>query len=63
MIGGTILILFFILSIFCVISLIYKALLFRYDKTKSYIKTITEFNIGSKGTLHYILNNVYLTCK
>lgn len=28
-----------------------------YNKTKSYKKTMSKFNISSKGTLHYILNN------
>ncbi len=28
-----------------------------YKQTKSYKKTMKEFNISSKGTLHYILNN------
>lgn len=27
-----------------------------YEKCKSYKKTMKEFNISSKGTLHYILN-------
>lgn len=28
-----------------------------YEKVKSYKKTMEHFNISSKGTLHYILNN------
>lgn len=28
-----------------------------YNETKSYSKTMQEFGISSKGTLHYILNN------
>ena len=30
---------------------------YHLENGKSYIKTMNEFNISSKGTLHYILNN------
>lgn len=31
-----------------------------YNKCKSYKETMKHFNISSKGTLHYILNNRYI---
>lgn len=34
-----------------------------YDETKSYKKTMTQFNITSKGTLFHILHNKYKTKK
>ena len=34
-----------------------------YREVKSYSKTMKEFGIGSKGTLHYILNTEYQTTK
>lgn len=35
----------------------YKKIKDYYHKHKSYLKTMKEFNISSKGTLHYIINN------
>jgi len=32
-----------------------------HDKYKSYKKTMEKFNITSKGSLHFILNNMYKT--
>lgn len=34
-----------------------------YEKVKSYKKVMVKFNIKSKGTLHYILNNEYVMIK
>jgi len=38
-------------------------MLYFYEETKSYKQVMEKYNISSKGTLHYMLNNTYVTTK